>query len=445
MRWLLVKDLQILRRSPLLVSVLVLYPVVLAVLIGFALSRGPDRPRVALLNQVPQGQREIRIGGDELDAARAANQLFESIDAVPVRSREEAVQKVRDGEVLGALVIPADLTDKLESGLAPASVQVFYNAEDPVKARFVQDTIAAQVQAANVVLTKRFTKVALGYLGLIVRGGTVSLFGRDISVLGLARAEAILRRAGRDLPRRSPARAELERVIRFAALARQNLSFSDEVLASVGQPIRVERTVLEGGRTPLTSFAVALSVGLSLMVVTLLLAAGTLALEREENAFGRLVRGLVSRSALLGEKVILAAACSLVVSLLMLAGIATFVDLDWARFPRWVAALAAGSVAFGAMGVTIGALAREVHVASLLAFTLSLPIAFLALVPSGSVSSGLYGVVRAVSAAFPFQPTLDALDAALNGAGSLAAPVLHLAGLALAFGVAGRMALARFA
>ena len=443
MRWLLVKDLQILRRSPLLVSLLVLYPVVLAVLIGFALSRGPDKPRVALLNQVPQGQREIRIGGDELDAARAANQLFESIDAVPVRSREEAVQKVRDGEVLGALVIPADLTDKLESGLAPASVQVFYNAEDPVKARFVQDTIAAQVQAANVVLTKRFTKVALGYLGLIVRGGTVSLFGRDISVLGLARAEAILRTAGRDLPRRSPARAELERVIRFAALARQNLSFSDEVLASVGQPIRVERTVLEGGRTPLTSFAVALSVGLSLMVVTLLLAAGTLALEREENAFGRLVRGLVSRSALLGEKVVLAAACSLVVSLLMLAGIATFVDLDWARFPRWVAALAAGAVAFGAMGVTIGALAREVRVASLLAFMLSLPIAFLALVPSGSVSSGLYGVVRAVSAVFPFQPTLDALDAALNGSGSLSVPVLHLAALSLGFGLAARVALRR--
>ena len=34
---------------------------------------------------------------------------------------------------------------------------------------------------------------------------------------------------------------------------------------------------------------------LSLMVVTLLLAAGMLALEREEHAFGRLVRGLVSR------------------------------------------------------------------------------------------------------------------------------------------------------
>ena len=40
-RWLLVKDLQILRRSPLLVGLLVAYPVLVALLIGFSLSGGP--------------------------------------------------------------------------------------------------------------------------------------------------------------------------------------------------------------------------------------------------------------------------------------------------------------------------------------------------------------------------------------------------------------------
>ena len=48
----------------------------------------------------------------------------------------------------------------------------------------------------------------------------------------------------------------------------------------------------------------------SLMFITLLLAAGTLALEREENAFSRLVRGLVSKTGLLAEKAGLAAVCS---------------------------------------------------------------------------------------------------------------------------------------
>ena len=71
------------------------------------------------------------------------------------------------------------------------------------------------------------------------------------------------------------------------------------------------------------------------------------------------------------------------------------------------------------MGLAIGALTREVRAASLLAFMLSLPIAFLALVPSGSVSTGLYDVIRAISALFPFKATLDAINAALNDAGGM--------------------------
>jgi ABC-2 type transport system permease protein len=182
------------------------------------------------------------------------------------------------------------------------------------------------------------------------------------------------------------------------------------------------------------------------MFVTVLLASGLLALEREEHVFKRLVRGLVSREGLLAEKVGLAALCSFVVTLGMLAGIGAFVHLDWSRFPVWVLALAAGALAFGALGVAIGALAREVRAASLLAFLLSLPIAFLALVPSGSVSTALYDVIRVISAVFPFRATLQALDSALNDTGrGVAGPVLHLLGLTAAFGVIARLALRRFA
>ena len=181
------------------------------------------------------------------------------------------------------------------------------------------------------------------------------------------------------------------------------------------------------------------------MFITVLMAAGMLAIEREENAFARLVRGLVSRTALLAEKAGLAAVCSSAVCLLMLAGLGLFVDIDWGRFPLWLAAVIAGAVAFAALGLAIGALTREVRAASLLAFMLSLPLAFLALVPSGAVAPALYDVIRAVSAVFPFKPTLDALDAALNDAGDLVPPLLHLAGLALAFGALSRIALRRFA
>jgi ABC-2 type transport system permease protein len=445
MRWLLIKDLRILRRSPLLVALLVLYPIVIAVLIGFALSRGPDKPEVAFYNALEGSSAVVELGGERIDLATEGQRLFEAIDPVPVDSREEAIQKVRDGEVLGALIIPDDLATNIQSSLEQGTVEVYYNAEDPAKRQFVENTIKAQVQSANAALTKRVAQEALQLLDLISTGGEYSFLGQTFNVLGLQRAERILEQARTELPPGSAERDELERVIAFSKLARENLAFSDDVLAVVGEPIRVEARALDGGSTSLSSFAVALAVAVSLMFITLLLAAGTLALEREENAFSRLVRGLVSRTGLLAEKAGLAAACSVAVCLLMMAGLGLFVELDWGRFPLWLAALALGALAFAALGLAIGALTRDVRAASLLAFMLCLPLAFLALVPSGAVAPALYDLIRAVSAAFPFKPALDALDAALNDVGDIGGPLLHLAGLTLAFGALGRLALQRFA
>ena len=444
MRWLLVKDLRILQRSPLLVGLLVVYPVVIAVLIGFALSRGPDKPEVAFYNGLSQGA-SIELGGQEIDLAEEGSRLFEEIDAVPVDSRAAAIEKVRDGDVLGALIIPEDLAADLQSTLEQGQIEVFYNAEDPAKKEFVENTIEAQVQRANAALTKRIAREALDLLDLISEGGQYSFLGQDIDVLGLAASERILTEARAEVPAGSPQRERLDEVIDFAELARENLAFSDEVLDVVGEPIAVDARALEGGTTSLNAFAVALAATVSLTFITLLLAAGMLASEREENAFARLMRGLVSRTGLLVEKAGLAAICSSLVCLVMLAGLGLFIDLSWERFPLWLAAVAAGALAFAALGLAIGALTREVRAASLLAFMLSLPLAFLALVPSGAVAPVLYDVIRAISAAFPFKPTLDALDAALNDAGDMAGPLLHLAALVVAFGVLSRVALRRFA
>ena len=87
----------------------------------------------------------------------------------------------------------------------------------------------------------------------------------------------------------------------------------------------------------------------------------------------------------------------------MLAGLGLFVDLDWGRFPLWLAAVAAGALAFAALGLAIGALTREVRAASLLAFMLALPLAFLALVPSGAVAPALYDVIRGDLRRLPVQ------------------------------------------
>ena len=399
---------------------------------------------------MPPGESEFSIGARKLDVADYAPRLFDSIDAVRVDTREEAIEKVRSGEVLGAIVLPEDATDRLRRTLAlsggdPPTIEVYYNASDPLKQQLVETTISARLAEANDALSDAVLKEAAGYIDVIVTGGKVAVpvIG-TIDILGLRRSQRIIEAALQTLPKEAPERIALTQVARFARLAADNLDVSKPILATIGTPVAVKQTNVSGATTSLSAFFVAVAVTVSLMFITLLLAAGMLALEREEHAFGRLVRGLVSRETLLGEKIGLAAGCSFAVCLLMLCGLALFVGLDWARAPVWLAALAAGAIGFAAMGVAIGALAREVRAASLLAFLLSLPIAFLALIPSGAVASGLYSVINVISGVFPFKPTLRALDGAING-GAVGLPLLHLLGLTVAFAVVARLSMRRFA
>jgi hypothetical protein len=447
MRWLLLKDLQILRRSPLLVTLLIVYPIVIALLIGFALSRGPGKPSIAVYNDIPKTERTFDVGGESLNADEYLPSLSRAVDLTWTDSREEALRLVRDGEVLAAIILPGDIAQRLATGRSQPTLEIAYNGEDAAKQAYVESVIESNLADANAALSRRFQGITLDYIDLLLDGGDLSVLGREIPILGLRNSERILNGAIAQLDDQPGTRAALEQVVRFARLAIDNLGVSNDVLRSVGTPIRARATIVGGRKTPLDAYAIAISVTVSLMFLTLLLASGLLALEREENAFARLVRGLVSQLGLLLEKAGLAALCAFAVTLAMMLGLGVFfVDLDLARIPLWLPVLAFGGTAFAALGVALGGIAREVRAASLFAFLLSLPIAFLALVPSGAVSAGLYDVVSAVSAAFPFKSTLRALDTAINDNGrSLLVPLAHLAALAVVYVTLARLALRRFA
>jgi len=448
-RWLLLKDLQILKRSPLLTALLVIYPIVLAVLIGFAVSRGPEKPKIAFLNQIEaeQGLELDREGG--FSQSEAFEELCRRVDCVTVADRDEAISKVEEGEVLAALILPEDFLDKLQAqltgaGLESAEIEVYVNEDDPVKARLVDDRIKSLITEANLVLSDEISAQLLTYLDVLVEGGefSVPLLG-EFDVLGLERTQQILTAIKQDL--NGPQRQVVDQVIQFAELAGDNLAFADELLGSVRQPIAVQKEVVSGDVPPLDTFAVSVAIAITLMFVTVLLVAGSLALEREENTFARLTRGLVSRSALLVEKIALGTVCSVVVALVLLGVLELFVNLRWERLPMILAAIVMTGAGFAAMGSAIGVAAREVRASALAAFALTLPIAFLSLIPTGTISEGLYDVIRVVTGAFPFRPSLDALSAGLSDAGDLPLNLAHLALLTLAYFAIARVALRRFA
>jgi ABC-type multidrug transport system permease subunit len=377
-----------------------------------------------------------------VDVRQYAEQLFSQVQSVRVQSRAQALDKVKAGEVLAAVVIPPDVAARLTSGITQARLEFVYNG-DALEQSLVQSTLNSALAQANLGFSEQIQQAAAKAIDVLLKGGNLGVLGAPQDLIGLSQIPPALHRiVAREPP--GPDRAKLERIASFADFAAQNLSLSRRVLSTVSQPIQVQSKLLHGRRTPLNTFAVAVAVSVSLMFICVLLAAGGVALEREEHVLGRLVRGLVSREGLLAEKGLLAAGCSLVVAFAMLAGVGAFVTLDWSRVGLWLVALAFGSVAFGALGVAIGALAREVRAASLLAFLLSLPLAFLALVPAGSVAVGLYDAIRAISLVFPFKASLQALDAAVNGASpSLGVSLTHLAVLTVVFGALARVGLRR--
>jgi ABC-2 type transport system permease protein len=446
-RWLLLKDLQILRRSPLQAVLLVAYPMLIAVLVGFAISRDEGKPQVAYLNQVPPGSR-IVVGESELPQVGVDERICRRIECVRVGSREEAEEEVRSGDVLAALILPADLVDRLNSlsTLQPRTprIEVIVNEEDPVKANLVDDRINTLLARANLAVARRIAAEGGRSLELLVDGGTVEVIGQTVEILGLRETARILEDLRPSLPP-GELRDAADRLIQFASLARDNLDVGATLLDRLAQPIVVDKQVVSEPTPPLDLFAIAVAATLTLTFVTILLVAGSLALEREENAFSRLTRGLIGRSALLGEKIGLGIFIGLVVTLLMLAGLELFVSLEWDRLGLWLAAILCGGGALAATGAALGAVARDVRAVSLLAFMISLPLALISLVPSGAVGATLYDVISAIAALFPFKPTLKAMTAALDPAGpGIGGPLLHLAALLAGYALLARFALRRF-
>ena len=77
-------------------------------------------------------------------------------------------------------MIPEDATDRLRRTLAlsggePPTIEVYYNASDPLKQQLVETTISARLAEANDALSDAVLKEAAGYIDVIVTGGKVAL------------------------------------------------------------------------------------------------------------------------------------------------------------------------------------------------------------------------------------------------------------------------------
>lgn len=441
-RLLLRKDIRTLGRMPALALALVAYPLVIALVVGLVVRYAGERPRVALVDEQGALSGLLVVGESRFDVEQRLEQATE-VNLVRM-SRPQAERDLETGRVVAALVVPSDFITKLR-GLRESPTLVLRTTRDGLGTRVVEK-MRSLVYSTNLELQKAYIDANLAAVGLLLRGGSGTIGRTPFTLLGIKNARAKLRVL------------ELSPDPEVAARARELDTFMGQLQGAVGQvgsflratanPIEL-RQEDKGGRTWLLSAQVqGYALALAVAFVTVLLGAGALVAEREENVLGRLGRGLAGLGQLVVEKVAFVALVGTVMGLVLAVVFGIIVELGdvsggepWLRLPLLLAGLVLAAVAFGAFGVMIGALAREAATASVVAFLVALPLMLLALVPAGSIAAAEW-----IGALFPFGHAQAALSAALydeEPAGTLVREGAWLLGLGLAYGGAARVAARR--
>jgi len=393
------KDLRVLVRSPLLLGVLIAYPLLVAGLVGLVAGYGSSKPRVALVDEdhLPQ---VVSVGGHRFRIQDAIDEVGKNVHLVrmdPVAAR----RALATGRIVATLTVPPGFLADLKSGLHSPSL-VYQVTRGGISSRVTQQ-VQALVYGLNRQLQTAYVQTDLRYVQLIVTGGRAEFGGRTYDVLGLARMEKLLQKL--------PPGPQRDRIAEFARIA-------------------------------------GIALAQTITFLALLLAAGAIASERDENAIGRLRRGLISMGELVSAKVALAAVVALALGLTIAVVFGVIVEAGgvaggepWQRLPLLAAGLVVAGAALGALGTLLGALARETRTASLVAVLVVMPVVFLGLVPrevapvAGWLSDGL-----------PFAHAVRYFSASLYDAspwGEVFRELLWLTGLGLVFGGLARVATRR--
>jgi ABC-2 type transport system permease protein len=429
---LLRKDLRILRRSPALAAVLVAYPLVIAGLVGLVAGYASAKPRIALVDEDHLPARVV-VGHETFDVNATIARVSRDVHLVRL-SRDEAARQLRTGKVVATVTVPRGFVADLRTMVRSPQL-ILETTHGGITPRVTQQ-VQALVYSLNRELQRAYIAANLRYVRLILHGGPGTFLGRKFEILGLDRTERLLRQLPRG-PR-------LDRIRGFVGDARLALAQTGNALHATANPIELVRAPERGRTWALSAEVQAYALALTISFLTLVLAAGSLAAERDENVVGRLARGLVGIGELVSAKVALAAVVSFAVGLAIAVAFGVIIQIGnvtggepWARLPLLGVGLVLAGASLGGLGALLGALAREARTASLVALLIVLPVVFLGLVPREIVPAA--GVV---SDALPFAHAVRFFSSSLYDArpwSAVGREAAWLAGLGLAFGGAARL------
>jgi ABC-2 type transport system permease protein len=231
---LLRKDALVLRRSPLLLGILLAYPDLIAVLVGIVAGYANAKPRVALVDEdgLP---RVVTIAGERFNVQRTIDRVSKDVTLVRL-PRAEAARQLRSGKAVAVVTVPEGFIETLQAMVHSPKLRV-QTARGVISSR-VDEQVQALVYALNRQLQHAYIRTNLGYVKLILRGGRGKFAGRSIDVLGLERADRLLAQMPRG-PRR-------DRLRDFVHDARLALAQTGNALRATAHPIETNELAGRG-------------------------------------------------------------------------------------------------------------------------------------------------------------------------------------------------------
>ena len=431
------KDVRTLLRTPALLVVLVAYPVLIAALLGLVAGYANAKPRVALVDEdgLPA---HIVVGMHRFNVAATIEEVSRNVTLVRLDA-PEAERELADGKIVAVLTVPPGFVATLQQMTKSPTLEVAIT-RGGTSGR-VRQQVQALVYTLNQKLQRAYIDANLEYVKLLLHGGDGRFLGQSFKVIGLDGTKRELAAM--------PQTERVKRIEQFVHDARLALAQTGDALHATAAPIQLVDRPQRGRTATLSAQVQSYALGLTITFLSLVLAAGALAGERDENVLGRLARGLVPPGRLVAAKVALAGIVATVLGLGVAFAFAAVIVIGnapggepWSRLPILAAGLALTGAALGAVGALVGALAREARTASLVAVLLVLPIVFLGLIPPEVFSAAGW-----VSDALPFAHGVRLFSATLYDLhpwGAVGRETAWLVGLGALFSLLARAAVRPF-
>ncbi|MBI2077675.1 MAG: ABC transporter permease [Euryarchaeota archaeon] len=386
------KDGRVILRSRLLLTTLVVYPIIIVGIIGYAFSEPNTRVPIAVLNKdLENGKPDVDTIKNPLHPEQggvpvSTDHIIHGVGLIPgldefaelheVRTEEDGRDLLLSGQVQAFIIFPLGFVDRIVNYQESAVIRVIVDQSDVVRANLTEILVRGVVQQ----LQERYIEQKVG---LVLEGIGTALDPPLSSALypgfrgSRERLENLTQRAEyADVP--ADHKDNVTLVIEFLREVERVLDDSSGIVESVARPVRARTEGEKSGHLYVRDLIVPAALGLSIFWTGTLATSSLMVYEREAHAYRRLGITPTSRSTVVLSKVAITSAIVFGQTLFIL--LVVTLHPQWKahvdNFPLTLLLIILSTFASIGLGIFLGGVSRDVNGTILLAVLVTFPMLF---------------------------------------------------------------------